>query len=323
MTNSPCPACHAASGLKTLRAYSATEAASYFCPPSRDPSRHTRLLDAIRQTWTGDRADILSCPACGFSFAHPHHGGNEAFYSALHEQAGYPRWRWDYDVALSGPAFSAPAGRALDIGAGSGVFLKRLAPGWERNALESSPVTRDMLAREGIRVHAGAADAAASGAFDAITLFQVLEHIAPFEDLIADIHRLLRPGGHLVITVPHGTAMNEQEARLGAPDMPPNHVNRWTPESLALVLRRHGLETVATLHEPDRWSLVPSRLQLAIMSAAAHSPRSLAAAVYRLRSRPLRIPALALLACAYALRHLPDLAWMRRGGAFALTARKA
>lgn len=42
------------------------------------------------------------------------------------------------------------------------------------------------------------------GSFDAVTMLAVMEHVTPERVivLLADIHRLLRPGGALVITVP-------------------------------------------------------------------------------------------------------------------------
>ena len=40
------------------------------------------------------------------------------------------------------------------------------------------------------------------GAFDAVLSTQVLEHVADMDDCIAEIHRVLKPGGQLVISVP-------------------------------------------------------------------------------------------------------------------------
>lgn len=62
------------------------------------------------------------------------------------------------------------------------------------------------------------------GAFDVISLFQVLERIADFRGVLTRVNKLLRPGGKLVITVPGSDAMIRQERVTGCHDMPPNHI---------------------------------------------------------------------------------------------------
>jgi len=41
------------------------------------------------------------------------------------------------------------------------------------------------------------------GAVDAVTLLDVLEHVADQDAVLAEVHRILRPGGMLVVSVPH------------------------------------------------------------------------------------------------------------------------
>ena len=84
----------------------------------------------------------LRCRECGFGFGFPFVGGDEEFYSILHEQRGYPDWRWDYDVALSHALSRYAGGKILDVGAGVGKFLRRLGPAWDRYAVEASDLNR-------------------------------------------------------------------------------------------------------------------------------------------------------------------------------------
>ncbi|WP_221033264.1 class I SAM-dependent methyltransferase [Actomonas aquatica] len=318
----PCPCCQTDCAAHRIRRYRCEEAAAYFCPPTRDEGRHLRLREAISSLWPDGHASIHTCPGCGFGFAFPHVGGNEQFYQTLHEQAGYPADRWDYEEARQCQAFLDTPGRVLDIGAGFGAFLAKLPAGWEPHAIESSPTMRTHLEQREVTVHPSSASAKQQGRFKVITLFQVLEHLAPFRPILQDAAAMLEPGGWLFITVPDGEMMTEQERRLGSPDMPPNHVNRWTPSSLAAVLKELGLMPAAPTVEPGRPGLVLKRLHLLIMQRAASSPRSLSAAVYRLQSRKVRAVIMGFLAIGFALKHLPNLGWMSRGGAFALAARK-
>lgn len=319
-----CPVCGAPCSDPPLFTYTVERAALHFCPPWRDRDRHERFLQCLRAAWPEGRERILRCRQCEFAFGDPFVGGSEGFYRILHEQMGYPSWRWDYDVALADPRVARLAGgRVLDIGAGSGAFLQGLGPAWEKHAVESSELTRAVLAARGIPAHASLAAPALQalhGTFDLITLFQVLEHVAEFYPLLHRCRDLLKPGGTLFVTVPDGDAMAEQERMTGCPDMPPNHINRWSPPSLALALRRTGLTPGEAIPEPPAWSKVGQHLYLAVLADAAR-PGTLAAQIYRIRRKSIRAPLLRFGAGGLALLRLLRYGRrLRQGGAFALAA---
>jgi len=102
-----------------------------------------------------------------------------------------------------------PGESALDLGCGLGFFssaLRRVGIG-EPVAVD---VEIDRLVRarkEGGLRRVTLADAArlpfASGSFDKIVMTEVLEHLADDRGALLEVHRLLRPGGRLVLTVPH------------------------------------------------------------------------------------------------------------------------
>ena len=108
--------------------------------------------------------------------------------------------------------------------------------------MEFGRENRRKLAANGATVFNDLASAAgkAPAFFQLITLFQVLEHISEFRSLLTKCRKLLAPKGLLFVTVPDCDAMIRQERMTGCPDMPPNHVNKWTPKSLALVLEEAG-----------------------------------------------------------------------------------
>lgn len=314
-----CPVCGSNCAGPPLYRYTVEQAAAHFCPPTRDMDRNRRLQDCIGALWRGNDCAIHRCDQCGFAFGHPFVGGDEKFYSILHEQKDYPSWRWDYDVAIAEVVEKFGGGRILDVGAGLGMFLRGLGGRWECYAVEGSEVTRRELEASGIKVFRGLSDAAHShaGTFQVITLFQVLEHIAEFNLLLKQCHDLLAPGGRLVVTVPYGEAMIRQERLTGCHDMPPNHINKWTPDSLIRVLRRSGFECSQPIYEPSSWRNLKANLHMRV-SGDATNHNSLAAQVYRIRSRPLRIAALSLLGGPALLRMLPYGRQLRQGGAFAM-----
>ena len=317
-STSDCPVC--ASPAAPAVRYTAGEAAAYFCPPHRDADRNQRLETAIRDLWDGDTCTVHRCPSCGFGFGDPYVGGDDAFYTALHEQMAYPSWRWDYDVAVDALS-STPVARVLDVGAGSGAFLRSLPDGVERFAVESSPTTIAALAGAGVEARARLEDFGPEydASFDAVTLFQVLEHIAPARETLRQCARLLRPGGLLVVTVPEAQAMFDQESVLGAPDMPPNHVNRWTPASLSMAVEQVGLRPEDHQAEPGGLGQVRGKVHLRILRDAQR-PRSLAGLAYRVRSRAVRAGLLVAIAPLVLARLLPHTRYLLSGGAFALVA---
>jgi SAM-dependent methyltransferase len=97
-------------------------------------------------------------------------------------------------------------GRLLDVGCGSGSFLAemRRAPGWQVAGVEPVEHAWRLCRSLGLEVVHGTLDQAAfpEGSFDAITLWNVLEHVYDPVAELTKVHRLLRPGGLLVAAVP-------------------------------------------------------------------------------------------------------------------------
>lgn len=67
-----------------------------------------------------------------------------------------------------------------------------------------------------------------SSSFDYVISFQVIEHIRQDRELIREVHRVLRPGGHFIVTTPN---------RLMSLTRNPWHVREYTPEEFDTLLR--------------------------------------------------------------------------------------
>lgn len=99
------------------------------------------------------------------------------------------------------------SGRILDIGCSTGIFLDAMRQqGWETQGVEIS-AQAGAYARErfGLQVFEGQLHEASfeGETFDAITLWNVFEHLyQPFETL-QEVYRLLRKGGVLAMTFPN------------------------------------------------------------------------------------------------------------------------
>src|SRR5512137_2922655 len=100
--------------------------------------------------------------------------------------------------------WAAPPGRLLDIGCYTGVFMKlAAAAGWKVTGLELSAwaagIARQAGVGEVIDRELGAAGLERES-FDAITLWDVVEHLGDPRAMLEQVHGLLRPGGIVALS---------------------------------------------------------------------------------------------------------------------------
>ncbi|MFY1672452.1 class I SAM-dependent methyltransferase [Plantactinospora sp. WMMB334] len=131
-----------------------------------------------------------------------------------------------------------PAGRALDIGAAGGGNTRVLrAHGWQPVALEYSQEGARIAGERGlatIRADARHLPFGSAG-LDLVVAFDILEHIEEDHLAVAEIRRVLRPGGTALIAVPC-------DMRLwSAHDVAVGHVRRYDRQSLPAVFAKAGL----------------------------------------------------------------------------------
>jgi len=318
-----CPVCRELITQEPLRQYTVEQAADHFCPTTRNPDRNGRLQSCIRRLFDGEAGEVYRCDACGFGFAWPFVGGDEEYYSILHEQAGYTTWRWEYGLTLAALK-TLPPGKILDIGAGDGAFLKAVDPTWKTFATEGGEVMRKTLRDAGIECFHDTKDVIrqARGTFDVVTMFQVLEHIAAFDAMLVDCREILRPGGLLIVSVPEGDAVSDQERLTGCADMIPNHCNKWTPKALGIAMQRAGLTPQPPAIEPSSLGMYHLRADLKVRARIATKPSSIAAKANAIRKRLLRLGTLASLVGLEMLVSVPQFPRMSAGQSFTLIGKK-
>jgi SAM-dependent methyltransferase len=132
---------------------------------------------------------------------------------------------------------------ALEIGCGQGAFGARLVGVTSYLGVEpddqSFEVARQRITARGGTVLHGLHSVVPSGSvYDLVCAFEVLEHIEDDVAALTDWVGLLRPGGHLLLSVP---AFQE---RFGPMDTYAGHFRRYSPESLQERLVDAGLTDV-------------------------------------------------------------------------------
>lgn len=137
------------------------------------------------------------------------------------------------------------AGKLVDVGCGTGGFLSVMRKeGWEVLGLEPDEEARE-LARKLYRLtvfDASQLDQLPQGSFDAVTLWHVLEHVHDLHTYVEQLKSLLKPSGKLFIAVPNYQSMDAQIYRRdwAAYDVP-RHLYHFTPKSMDILMREHGL----------------------------------------------------------------------------------
>jgi 2-polyprenyl-3-methyl-5-hydroxy-6-metoxy-1,4-benzoquinol methylase len=99
-------------------------------------------------------------------------------------------------------------GRVLDIGSGYGFFRAALgAAGYAHDGLEVSEFAREVAARDyGLRTYSGSLEEHWAGwesRYEAVTLFDLIEHLADPVRFLEQVAFILRPGGVLGIKTPN------------------------------------------------------------------------------------------------------------------------
>lgn len=141
------------------------------------------------------------------------------------------------------------SGRMLDVGCGNGGFLYYMREhGWEVQGEELSQSAADYARQElGLTVFLGELCDAAfpSSHFDVVTLWNVLEHLHDPAATLAEIKRILKPEGLLVVAVPN---LASWDARLFGMTWVgydvPRHLYIFTPETLEALLNQAGFHIV-------------------------------------------------------------------------------
>ena len=198
----------------------------------------------------GKRYTLLRCPACGVISTEPREAVGADWYvkaAPIRDQVSRPDpgedWRFREFAADR-----LPPGKLLDVGCGDGRFLQLAARlGFAGTGFDYDERTVAQARAKGLTdVHAAEFSAFCAsrrpGEFDAATLFDVLEHTPEPAWFLGEVARLLKPGGHLVLTMPNAfrpTPWGREEH-----DYPPHHFTRWNPDTMRGFLERHGFEVV-------------------------------------------------------------------------------
>jgi 2-polyprenyl-3-methyl-5-hydroxy-6-metoxy-1,4-benzoquinol methylase len=232
---------------------------------------------ASRLVYTKFDLRIVECPGCGLHFVNPRHPRDVVWarYSAEYFGKEYlPAQRAMFGGQLDsavlakdfGPALSrleaalGGPGRLLDVGAGAGLFAAAAASrGWTAAGLEISDAAIEFgrsVLRVDMRKGPAESIAAMGETFDAVTMFDVIEHLYDPVAVLRAARAVLRPGGMLMITTPNYRALSR--LALGqdwAVLSPLEHLYYFCARSIRAALAAAGFTSMQVLHGHSRWKL--------------------------------------------------------------------
>ncbi|MEH6658762.1 class I SAM-dependent methyltransferase [Leeuwenhoekiella marinoflava] len=136
-------------------------------------------------------------------------------------------------------------GSLLDIGAGTGDFLKIAKnEGWEVEGIEPSEIARTHAATKDLSLNA---DESGLGeqTFDVITMWHVLEHVPDLQKQMNWLAKHLDKNGTLIIAVPN---FNSYDAKAykefwAAWDVP-RHLHHFSAKSINELFSKNGFEVI-------------------------------------------------------------------------------
>jgi SAM-dependent methyltransferase len=183
---------------------------------------------------------MASCQTCGLVMVNPLPTEEtlQGFYSAncWREWEPNTRWRkrWGNRARALWLRTLCGGGRLLDLGCGQGDLVAA-AQGlrlFEAVGVDRTPDRVEYAQKRGLEVHLGTLESCGFEAesFDVVVMWHVLEHIPTPRNLLEQVRRVLRPGGHFVVATP-----NLAHRRVGplGPECsflkPPGHLLYFTP----------------------------------------------------------------------------------------------
>lgn len=226
-------------------------------PATLNPGDNPLQVDAFRCTYAGygQHFRVVTCRQCGLTYADPRLTPQETLGAYkevedplyVQEQDGRSLTFTRHIADLE--RLKQPPGRVLDVGAYSGVFVdvaKRR--GWDSVGLEPSRWAVEQARSKGLTMIEGtlASSSLPEASFDVVTMWDVIEHMCDPLSELRMAHKLLRPGGLVVI---HTMDIDSLFARVMGKRWPwlmEMHIFFFSQRTLAELARKAGFRVISS-----------------------------------------------------------------------------
>jgi 2-polyprenyl-3-methyl-5-hydroxy-6-metoxy-1,4-benzoquinol methylase len=264
---------------------------------------HQDLPDLHLEQPTGYRAQLVQCARCGLIAQWPT-PSNEQLTSF------YPDAYSPFQARASGvhptqrvfrsrrPQFvtrHVRSGRLLDVGCSTGAFLldMQAVGGWSCTGIEPSRSAVMAARARGLDVHEMNMEQLGAhadlGRFDAITLWDVLEHLRDPVESLRQLRTMLADNGVLVIGIPNGDSLEYRLfGRWWSGLEAPRHLFVFSRRTIAAVLSAAGFDVQEIRNGPGLYLTFVNTLLFRLRAAGvAYAATQRIGAL--LRAAPLRL----------------------------------
>jgi SAM-dependent methyltransferase len=149
------------------------------------------------------------------------------------------RWRFDLISDVLGSLRQDGPLRILDAGCGTGQMLKCLESHGEAVGIDSSPQAVGYARDRGVSrlVRGSITDPPfRDGSFDCVVALDVIEHVDDDIGILTKLHEVVKPGGHLIVTVPAFKTLWSEHDEIN------QHKRRYRAPQLSRLIQEAGFD---------------------------------------------------------------------------------
>lgn len=203
--------------------------------------------------------DILVCKACGLEMQSKMPADDSAFYTedyysgradyAYHDERRQEEFeRIVYQARLRKVADYVPApADFLDVGcAYGGLALEAARAGYRAHGLDISQQAVKIAHSRGVDANQGRLtdNIFGAGSMDAVTMIEVIEHLANPAESVQALAEIIRPGGVLVIQTANYSGLQAKTQGADYHYYLPGHLHYFSRSNLTALLKRSGFSKV-------------------------------------------------------------------------------
>lgn len=218
---------------------------------------------------TGEFFPVVKCKACGFIFTNDypieesigsyyksenyisHSDTQRGLINKIYHLARTLMLRKKWRIIRSHTNLSS--GRLLDIGCGTGYFAHYMSKKrWIVSGIEKDDDARLFASSKlNVDVYSSEKLFRLEEKYDCITLWHVLEHFHDPDSVMEAIRSALKDSGILALALPNNSSYDAYHYRenWAAWDVP-RHLWHFTPKTIELFIKKHGMEIVSIKRLP-------------------------------------------------------------------------